>query len=355
MKIRFAGALAAALAMIVAAQFSYGGQQEDRLAEVATNENQWTGIAVSESGRIFVNFPRWAPSVPVSVGELDADGAVRPYPNRELNSWKFGEEGGDKFICVQSVYIDDKNRLWILDPANPLFGGVIEGGPKLMRVDLAENTVDRSYHFDRTIAPKMSYLNDVRVDTATETAFITDSGKGAIIVVDLSSGSARRLLDDHPSTKAEDTVVEIDGNPIALKVHSDGIALDAEGGWLYYQALTGRTLYRVPTEALRDGSLDSGRLEAKIETFAEGGVSDGLLFAGGGVYLSALEDGAVKFVDGGGRVNTVVTDSRIIWPDSFALGPDGAVYFTTSQIHLGPKPPTPYRILKILPDEKLTK
>jgi len=34
-------------------------------------------------------------------------------------------------------------------------------------------------------------------------------------------------------------------------------------------------------------------------------------------------------------------------PDSFALDADGRVLFTTSQIHLGPNPPTPYLILRL--------
>jgi sugar lactone lactonase YvrE len=130
-------------------------------------------------------------------------------------------------------------------------------------------------------------------------------------------------------------------------VHADGIALDPEGGWLYFQALTGRTMYRVPTAALRDPSLNEDELGAKVERFAASGVSDGLLFGPGGVYVSALEQDAIKRVDTEGNVTTVIEDPRIVWPDSFALGPDGSVWFTTAQIHLGPNPPSPYRIFRI--------
>jgi sugar lactone lactonase YvrE len=178
---------------------------------------------------------------------------------------------------------------------------------------------------------------------------MTDSGIGAIVVVDLETGAARRLLEDHASTKAESTTVMIGEQPIPFVVHSDGIALDLVDGWLYYQALTGRTLYRIPTSALRDESLDAAAVADKVERFAVSGVSDGLLFGPGGIYISALEEGAIKIVDSSGRVNTVVRDDRILWPDSFALAPDGSVWFTTSQIHLGPNPTEPYRILRILP------
>ncbi|HUV36761.1 MAG TPA: L-dopachrome tautomerase-related protein [Patescibacteria group bacterium] len=338
----FAAALCVAVSTFAAAAGSAG---VDSLVEVATSERQWTGIAVSQTGRIFVNFPRWSPDVPVSVGELMDDGTVVPYPDEEWNSWSPGDDPGGKFVCVQSVHIDDGDRLWILDPASPMLRGVIPGGPKLVQVDPAENRIVRTFHFDSTIAPRASYLNDVRIDVETNTAFITESGLGALVVVDLAHGAARRLLADHPSTKAEDIEVVIGGRPFPGTVHADGIALDAAGGWLYFQALTSRTLYRVPTAALRDGTLGTDELAGKVERFAVSGVSDGLLFTPGGIYVSALEEGGIRIVESDGTVRTVVKDPRIIWPDSFARGPGGCVYFTTAQIHLGPDPPTPYRIL----------
>jgi sugar lactone lactonase YvrE len=324
-----------------------------QLVVVAESPNQWTGVAVSKTGRVFVNFPRWSPTIPMSVGELDSTGKVRPYPNEKLNNWLLGEDPKGKFVCVQSVYIDAKDRLWILDAASPMMGGVLEGGPKLMHVDLASNKILRTFYFDETIAPGASYLNDVRVDTKNETAFVTDSGMGAIIVLDLASGASRRVLDDNPSTKAEDITIKIGDRPVPMKVNADGIALDADDGWLYYQALTGRTMYRVPTKALRETLRDEPynpeKLAEKVKVFAESGVSDGLLYTKKGILVSSLEDNAIKRVDSKGRVSTVIWDPRILWPDSFALGPDGSIWFTTSQIHLGPKPPAPYRIFRIPP------
>jgi sugar lactone lactonase YvrE len=292
----------------------------------------------------------------MSVGELDSTGQVRAYPNDVLNSWLLGEDAKAKFVCVQSVTVDREDRLWILDAANPMFGGVVEGGPKLMHVDLATNEILRTFYFDKTVAPSASYLNDVRVDTKNETAFITDSGLGAIVVLDLATGISRRVLADDASTKAEDVTVTVAGRTVAQKVHSDGLALDEDDGWLYYQALTGHTMYRVPTKALReahkDAKFEREELAKKVKVFARSGVSDGLLFDHGKVYISALEESAVKRVESKDRVETIVWDPRISWPDSFALGPDGSLWFTTSQIHLGPNPPAPYKIFRIPPQDK---
>jgi len=315
--------------------------------EVASNERLWTGVAVSQSGRMFVNFPRWSTDVPVSVAELDENGEARPYPDVEMNNWRIGDDPVGKFVCVQSVYIDALDRLWILDPGYPPEGGIIEGAARLFQVDLSTDEIVRTIQFDDTTAPNESYLNDVRVDTNTNTAFITESGLGGIVVVDLETGNARRVLTRHPSTKAENIEVVIGGEPLGFSVHSDGIALDAAADWLYYQALTGRTLFRVPVAALRDPTLSDDALGERVERFAQSAVSDAILFTPEGIYISALEDDAIKRVDKDGNMVTVVTDPRIIWPDSFAREPDGAIVFTTSQIHLE-NPTEPYRILRIV-------
>jgi sugar lactone lactonase YvrE len=338
----------AVLMAVVAALAVASRAADHRLVEFAESDRQWTGVAVSSAGRVFVSYPRWSPFVTASVEELFEDGRVGPFPNEEWNAWAPDAEAAGVFVCVQSVHVDAADRLWILDAGSPFLQGVVPGGAKLVQVDLERDEIARTYAFDEETAPEASYLNDVRVDTATGTAFITDSGLGAIVVLDLESGATRRVLEDHASTKAESTSVQIGEAVVPFVVHADGIALDAEGGWLYYQALTGRTLYRVPTRALLDDALSDAELAESVEEYARSGVSDGLLFGPGGVYLSALEDGAIRRVAPDRTVETLAVDDRIVWPDSFALGPDGAVWFTTSQIHLGAAPPTPYRVLKLV-------
>jgi sugar lactone lactonase YvrE len=134
----------------------------------------------------------------------------------------------------------------------------------------------------------------------------------------------------------------------APQVHADGIAYDRTNDLVYYQALIGRTLYRIVGAALRDPSLDEEALGATVETVAESGTSDGLLWDGAdGIFISAIENDAIKRWRPEGGVEIVIQDPRIAWPDSFALGPDGGLYVTTSQIHRGPNPPDPYRVLRI--------
>src|SRR5207237_10753218 len=129
---------------------------------------------VSKSGRVFVNFPDWSDDHTISVAEL-IDGKPNAFPNAELNQPGPPES---HFVCVQSVYVDPEDNLWILDPAAPKMKGVVKGCPKLIKVDLKTNRVVETIPFGEDIAPKKSYLNDVRIDTSTDVAFITDSGFG---------------------------------------------------------------------------------------------------------------------------------------------------------------------------------
>jgi sugar lactone lactonase YvrE len=291
--------------------------------------------------------------VPFSVGEISESGEAVPFPDEQWNDWDASGPPGDHLICVQSVYVDSDDNLWILDPASAYLEGVVPGGAKLLKVDLTRNEVIAKIVFDENVAPRASYLNDVRVDTDKSVAYITDSGLGALIVVDLTTGKSRRLLSGHPSTKSEDIVLTVGGEEWRVggrtpQIHSDGLALDRDGEFLYYQALTGRTLYRINTRWLLDPTLSETELGAKVESMGTTGAADGIEFGPGDyLYLTAIEDNAVNVFAGLGTVKTVVQDSRLLWPDSFAQGPDGYLYVTTSQLHLGADRTEPYRIFKL--------
>jgi sugar lactone lactonase YvrE len=330
------------------------------LTEIAKSNYQWTGIAVSKKNRVFVCYPRWSNIGPVSTGELLPDGSVSAFPDKKWNEWiQGGKVTGEEFICVQSVYCDSNGILWILDPAAPRFQGPITNGPKLVKVNLASNRVEKYYPLDE-VAPKDCYLNDVRIDTRRQVAYMTDSGLGAIVVLDLRTGNARRVLETSPSVKAENVKVMIDGKRWGVlsdgsvrKVHSDGIALDKTGDYLYYQALTGKTLYRVATKELRNEKLAAKDLNAKVEKVATTCPADGIEFgADGKLYITSIEDSSIKSMNVNGankELTTVIKDKQLVWPDSLAQRGDGYFYVTCSQINLGPKAPTPYKIFRFKP------
>jgi sugar lactone lactonase YvrE len=343
-------------------------QPPHRLDKVAGFEQQVTGVAVAPDGRIFVNFPRWEEDVAISVAELKPDGSLVPYPDAAWNSYRNVEpQPLDKtFVCVQSVTVDPQGFLWILDPAAPGNEFNKPGGIKLLKVDLNTDTVLKVINFNSDVVPQGSYLNDVRVTPDGRWAFITDSGQiGALVVVDLSGSSPRRVLHGHPSTQPEESSVVVhadghelrktDGRPTLFS--ADGIALDHEGRYLYWQALTGRTLYRLPVSALTDATLTEEMLGGMVEKVGETGVADGLwMDAADNLYVTSPEDNALKLRRPDGSMATVVRDDHLRWPDSLAEGADGTIFVTSSHIqdmaqyHRGGNARTePYALWRVVP------
>ena len=332
------------------------------LQEVASfSDQQVTGVGVSrKSGRIFVNFPYWSDQPSISVAEI-VNGQPKPFPNEE---WNKPGVAAAHFVCVQSVVVDNQDNLWVLDPAAPKMQEIAKGGPKLVKIDLQENRVAQTIPFGEDIAPAKSYLNDVRIDTRSETAFITDSGKGAIIVVNLKNGNARRLLDGHPSTQPEKGFkLVVDGRELIdqqkqapPQIASDGIALDAKNGYLYYHALTAHKLYRIKTSFLTDEKLSRKDLESKVENVGQTPAPDGMLEASdGSIYLTDLEHNAVVHWNPATKsIEQVIADKRLLWPDTLSWGPNDDLYVTTSQIENMPRfndgkstRTEPYRLWKI--------
>ena len=335
----------AAAGLIAATVFGVAQAQgrSSSLTQVAQFDHQVTGVAVTADGRRFVNFPRWTDDAPISVAEVLKDGSLRAYPNAKWNSWRNARANelpvADYFVCVQSIVPDGHGNLWVLDPGAPGNEKILEGAPKIVRIDLATNRVTKVIPVPGDVALQGTYLNDIRFSPDGKTGYITDSGtRGAIIVVDLESGTSFRALDGHPSTQIDKTVkVTIDGKPLVRPdgrqpaFASDGIAISQDGKTLYYQALTGKTLYAIDTAMLRPDVSETNRGGA-VTTIAQTHVADGLWMSKAGtLYLTSPTDYSIKRLNGT-TVETVLTDRRLRWPDTFSEGPDGRMYVTASHI-----------------------
>ena len=123
------------IAILIFGHYISFAQNDFKIEKVAESDYQWTGIAVSKSKRVFVNYPTWDVKSPFKVAEI-IDGKEVAYPSLKDN---------DRFTSVQSVVIDKSDRLWILDPANPQFNGVVESGAHLFLVDLNTNLIPKEF------------------------------------------------------------------------------------------------------------------------------------------------------------------------------------------------------------------
>ena len=316
-----------------------------------------TGVTVSRHGRMFVKFPQWGDTVEYTVAEV-RHGKTFAYPNQSLNNCK-NKEQKDCFVAVQSVVVDPKDRLWVLDTGSIGFGPTTYGGPKLVGIDLKTNKAFKWFLFPTDVALATTYLNDIRFDLTRGTegmAFITDSGTGAIIVVDLADGKSWRRLANDQSTKAlAGYLPMVEGKTLMLRpapgviiplvVNSDGIAISNDGKKLYYSALTGRRLYSVSVDALANpATLDAAVAATVIDYGDKGCASDGLESdADGWVYLTDIEHNSIHRmkpdpdqVKSQASIETIAHDPRMLWPDTLSLAYDGYLYFTANQIQRQP-------------------
>ncbi|HEY7091341.1 MAG TPA: L-dopachrome tautomerase-related protein [Tepidisphaeraceae bacterium] len=317
-----------------------------------------TGVAVSHNGRLFVCFPRWGDPVEFTVAEIK-EGRVAAFPNADINKLR-SDDPANCLLSVQSVVVDDMDRLWILDTGSVNTGPTVPHGPKMLCVDLRNNQIVKRIEFPQTVALTTSYLNDVCFDLdhgREGMAFITDSsdqGPNGIVVVDLASGASWRKLNDHPSTKADPNFVPIveaeplmvrppAGQPPAyLKIGSDGIAIDTRSRILYYCPLASRRLYHVSVDALADPNLSDNDVARTVEQMPERDfASDGLLcdHSRGTLYLTDYEHNAIRrFAPDQKRYEIIVSDRRIIWPDSMAItADDSTLFFTANQLNRQPR------------------
>ena len=321
------------------------------LITVASSGNvMMTNAAVSPGGRLFGNFPRWTDVPTPSVGEATPDGRFKPFPGGDWNEWRPGLPPGDRFVCTHGLYADRENNLWAIDDASPHHGEMVEGGAKLVQIDLATDRVRRVYRLDKDLAPPGTVLSHMRVDGRF--LYVTDAGLGAIVVIDRESGRGHRVLEGVPCSRADRTIVPlIHGKPL---MHPDGrvpvinlshLELSPDGTWMYFTPLFGPTLWRVPTKYLHDRSLRSEEVAAHAEAAVRIPPVTGITAdAAGNLYLSALtEDGVLK-LGPDGHLQTLIRDERISGPNEGSIGPDGFYYFPNSQ---ATRVNRPYEVFKI--------
>lgn len=308
-----------------------------------------TGVTVSETGRIFVCFPKWGDDVKFTVAEI-VWGQLQPYPNLETNLAD-PENIANSFISVQSVVADGMGTLWVLDTGAPNFSEPIKGGAKLVAVDLKNNKLRKVYNFTEDVILPTTYLNDVRFDFRVGKAgyaYITDSsskGPGAIIVVDLENGNAFRRLNGANSTspdpyflpKVEGEILmnrNKDGSTSPFRMASDGIAISADGKLLFFCPLTSRHLFSISTEALRDRTIPEMDLRYHVKYWGEKGASDGMITdAKGNIYAGDYENNSIRKISPNDTIKTIVHDPRILWPDTFSISPNQYLYVIVNQLN----------------------
>lgn len=271
-----------------------------------------------------------------------------PYPVAEYSDGGITSllpEGEDSPVSasVLGLVSDSDGIVWMLDNA-----AGSDHTPQLVGWDTRQDSLHKTISLAE-VTPSGSFINDLRIDEATQTAFITDPAGGdnaALIVVDLASGEARRLLEGHFSVTPELINLFVEGSPLRSRtpertyqrphIGVDAIAMDANREWLYYGALHGTSLYRIRTSDLRDVSLSVAELGNRVEKYADKPICDGILIDGAGnIYLGELAANAIGVITPDREYHRLVEDPRLSWVDDFEFSADGQrIYAVSNQLHL---------------------
>ena len=359
-----------AIAVIGALTIQTGRSQQryhsDQLIPVADlGTRRAIGVSVSSDNRLFVSFPRGGKDYQYGLTEV-VNGRLHPFPDETWNAHT--GDSASRFVNVQDLYVDARDNLWVLDskpaPKGSIFGdseSEAEGAFKLLKINLATNRVERVYTFD-DLDKSAAGLNDMRVDTEKGLAYLSDPGRAAIVVLDLTDGRTRTVLQGQPFTTADPDVIltydgremrNASGNPFRSNVN--GIALTHDNRYFYFKPINKLNLYRIETRYLADASLTDMELAGHVEDRGKTTVTHGLIAdKKGNIYLSSSTDYSIKYITPEGDIHTLVQDSRLLWPDSFGIGSDGYLYFSCAQLQRDPtwndgedKVVYPYQIYKV--------
>jgi sugar lactone lactonase YvrE len=285
----------------------------------------------------------------IRVSEMISKTELKPFPDLR---WNTPQIGTDEYLdAVLGLRSDGDGLVWLLD-----MGSRSLVQPKLLAYDTMRNQVARIVPIADAALSRHSELNDFVIDERHGKIYIADEGvgrggdgsDGALVIVDIATGAARRCLAGSPCTTPEPgRSIVVDGRPMfrkglllksPMQVGCDGIALDSASEWLYFGPLNGSRVYRLRVADLTDDNLDDARLLARAETWAErpnaGGMS---IDEAGNLYLTEVGNravGVIPFTDQ--RYRTLARHPDMLWPDGLSFGPDGFCYVTIAQLPLSP-------------------
>ena len=370
MKVKLLPAVYAALFVCGMTLGACGGGGNDSVAATVTGQSSLEvfaqldssgvgGITQMPDGQVIIGYhPFYSPKTQVALLNADRK-TTTPYPSASWQSCKNadGSWKTDFNTCVDWVlglHTDANGILWLLDSAKstdvaagrpaglvPKLVGWNTKGKRLERIIPITGgcTVPESQHNDFVVDLKHNVIVDADEAIGENSAGV--GNKAALVVVDMTTGTCRRLLQGDPRVMPVMDPIKWDqGTATAgsfnLYVGVDGIALDKDSEWLYFAPLSAHKVYRIRMADLLDTSLSAAQLAAKVETYADKPFNGGMsIDNAGNLYLTEVGEKAVGVIPPDTRTySRFVTDTKMVWPDGVTFNSDGYMYTGAAQLPL---------------------
>jgi hypothetical protein len=266
-------------------------------------------------------------------------GEVIPFPDLAMSS--AAADARLPLDALEAIAVGKDGIVWMLDN-----GRRSETMPKLIGWNIEKDRLHRIIQLSPPAIIPGSFCADLALDPSAPIAFLADPAKGqdaALIVVDLETGLCRRVLQGsncvQPDTSvtlpvsalSERSTRRIDGTTTITQCGVDAVATDRKGDWLYFASLQSRVLHRLPTQLLRNPDTSTPDLSKAVELYAAKPPSIGLaLDSKDNIYLGDSANRAIGIIDAKERsYRLLVSDARLLWPDSLTFGHDGRLYFSS--------------------------
>lgn len=331
----------------------------DNSFEILANLDKGPGnVTATEDGRVIMSLHQFY-QPEYTVMEYKEKELV-PFPNKELTAtYSKADLKLDSVLGIRSA----NGIVWLLD--NGMRSGVT---PKLVGWDIKTNKLHRVIELPEPITHKDSFVNDFAVDTKHNHIFISDPAGGVnagLIVIDLNTGTAKRVLEGQKSVLPENVDLIIDKTPIQLKDKSGNLSRphigvnpiteDLNNEWVYFGPMHGLSLYRVKAEDLANKSLSKNELADRVERYSDKPISDGIsIDKDGNIYLGELAENAIGIISKDRKYRRLFQSPKLSWVDSFSFGKEGNLYAVVNRLHqsatlnggeLAAKPP--FYLLKV--------
>ena len=170
-----------------------------------SSDRIWDAVLPLPDGRMVLEAPAWLGNTGPQLFIRTPDGATAPWP---AALWETAQDSAaqdtkapmPRIVAAAGLTRTAEGSLWVLDSGVPQREQPTKAAPRLLEIDPARNAVVRSVPIQADALQPGSILSGVAVHG--HTAYVPDSGVGAILVVDLQTGVSRRFLDRHPALVA---------------------------------------------------------------------------------------------------------------------------------------------------------